>query len=80
MLDGSFLRKLGQATAIVTEMAVTVVSGVFAGSYADERLGSSPVLLLTLTLGALIVGMVRLSRSVQSLLPSDDHHSSTHSD
>ena len=67
MLDRSFFTKHGRATAVVTEMAVTVVLGVYFGSYFDTWLGLSPVLLLSFTLGAHIVGMVRLTRSVQKL-------------
>ena len=74
MLDRSFFLKLGRATAVVTEMAVTIVLGVYAGSYLDSRLGLSPVLLLSFTLGALIVGTVRLTRSVAKLTASDDDH------
>jgi len=72
MLDRSFLLKLGRATAVITEMAVTVVAGVFAGSWIDDQLGLTPVFLLSITLGALIVGMVRLTRSVQKLTANDD--------
>lgn len=72
MLDRSFFLKLGRASAVVTEMAVTVVAGVFIGSWLDTQLDLSPILLLTSTLGALIVGMVRLTRSVQKLTATDD--------
>lgn len=80
MLDRSFLLKLGRATATITEMVVTVVVGVFAGSWVDHKLDLSPVFLLSLTLGALIVGMVRLTRSVQKLSASDDAPSPNHTD
>jgi F0F1-type ATP synthase assembly protein I len=80
VLDRSFLMKVGQATAIVTEMAVTVVAGVYLGSYLDSRFGLSPALLLTLTLGALIIGMVRLTRSVEKLTATNDPHPPKHHD
>ena len=80
MLDRSFTQKLGRATAIVTEMAATVVAGVFAGSWVDEQVGLSPLFLLTLTLGSLIVGMVRLTRSVQKLTANDDAPPPNHPD
>ena len=50
MLDRAFFRKMGRATAVVTEMAVTVILGVYIGSYLDTRLGFSPVFLLSFTL------------------------------
>lgn len=78
MLDRTFLVKVGRATAVVTEMAVTVVLGVFLGSYLDDRFALSPVLLLTFSLGALTVGMVRLTRSVGKLTASDDDHPPKH--
>lgn len=80
MLDRSFLLKVGRATAIVTEMAVTVVLGVFLGSHLDTRFALSPVLLLTFTLGALTVGMFRLVRGVGKLSPTDDDHPPKHRD
>ena len=80
MLDRSFFQKMGRATAIVTEMAVTVVGGVFAGSWVDGLVDLSPVFLLTFTLGALIVGMVRLTRSVQKLTANDDAPPPHHTD
>lgn len=78
MLDRAFLRTIGRATAIVSEMAVTVVLGVFLGSFLDDHFSLSPVLLLSFTLGALTVGMVRLVRGVEKLSPSDDDHASKH--
>ena len=80
MLDRSFFLKLGRASAIVTEMAVTVVAGVFAGSWVDDSFHLSPVFLLTFTLGALIVGMVRLTRSVQKFSANDDAAPPNHPD
>ena len=74
MLDRSFFKKLGRATAVVTEMAATVILGVYVGSYLDTRLGSSSVLLLTFTLGALVVGMIRLIRGVAKLTAADEDH------
>ena len=78
MLDRTFLLKVGRATAIVSEMAVTVVLGVYLGSHLDDRFTLSPVLLLTFTLGALTVGMVRLVRGVERLTSTDDDHPPKH--
>ena len=78
MLDRAFFRKMGRATAVVTEMAVTVILGVYIGSYLDTRLGFSPVFLLSFTLGALVVGMVRLTRSVAKLTAADEDHPPQH--
>lgn len=78
MLDRSFFTKLGRATAVVTEMAVTVILGVYVGSYLDTWLGLSPVLLLSFTLGALVVGMIRLTKGVNKLTAADEDHPSQH--
>jgi len=78
VLDHSFFIKLGRATAVVTEMAVTVILGVYLGSYLDTRLDLSPVLMLSLTLGALVIGMVRLTKGVAKLTAADEEHPSQH--
>lgn len=78
MLDRTFLLRVGRATGIVSEMAVTVILGVYLGSYLDERFDLSPVLLLTLTLSALTVGMFRLVRGVEKLTASDEDHPPKH--
>ena len=65
---------MGKATAVVTELAITVILGVYIGSYLDTRLGVSPVSLLSFTLGALAVGTIRLTRSVAKLTAADEDH------
>lgn len=74
MLDRTFFLQMGKATAVVTELAVTVIFGVYVGSYLDTRLGSFPVALLSFTLGALVIGTFRLTRSVAKLTADDEDH------
>ncbi len=76
MLDHTFFRKMGKATAVVTELAITVILGVYIGSYLDAWLGFSPVFLLSFTLGALAVGTLRLTRSVAKLTAADEDYPS----
>lgn len=71
MVDRSALLILGKATAAVSELAITVVAGAFLGRWLDSQAGSSPTLLLLLTIGATLFGFIRLVRSVQKLHPDD---------
>jgi len=59
-------------------MAVTVILGVYLGGFLDTTLGYSPVCLLSFTLGALVIGMVRLTRSVAKLTAADEDHPPQH--
>ena len=72
MLDPDSLRRMGGAMSMAAELAVTVTLGVFAGAWLDARLHTEPFLLLALALLALIVGFVRLTRTMQRSDSSDD--------
>ena len=56
--------KLVRASAMVTEMAVTVILGILAGGWLDSHFNTSPVLLFLLSLGAFILGMYRMLRAL----------------
>ncbi len=65
MMNPRMVAKLAGAAAAVTELAITVAAGAAGGSYLDARLGSSPFLALILSLLALILGFIRLTRSLK---------------
>lgn len=65
MLNPRTVARLAGAAAAVTELAITVAAGVAGGSYLDARLGSSPFLALVLSLLALILGFIRLTRTLK---------------
>lgn len=72
MLDPEILRRMGGAAAAAAELAVAVLVGVFGGAWLDTRFGTSPVLLLSLSLAGLLVGLVRLTRWLKSSESQDD--------
>lgn len=79
MLNPEMLQTLGRLTAACTELAVLVVLGALAGHWLDSRLTTSPVLLLGLSVTALILGFVRLTRALRepadaAAAPPDDPH------
>jgi|NOAtaT_5_FD_contig_81_2130219_length_345_multi_4_in_0_out_0_1 F0F1-type ATP synthase assembly protein I len=74
MFHPSSIRRIGQASALVSEMAVTVVFGVLAGHWIDGTFGSSPIFLTVCSIAALALGTVRLLRSLPRILPPDDPH------
>jgi ATP synthase protein I len=62
MLDPELLRKMGAATAAATELVVAVGLGLLVGGWLDGQLGTSPFLLLLLSLVGLLAGFWRLNR------------------
>lgn len=72
MIDPRVVKRMAAATVISMEMAVTVVLGVVAGYWLDQRLGTSPLLLLALALGALVGGSYRLVNSLGRIASNDD--------
>ena len=72
MLEPVFFRQLAGISAAILEMAITVVVGIALGTFLDARLGSEPVLMLVLALGALVVGMMRLSKAIARLSEPKD--------
>ena len=69
------MKRMAAGMAISLEMAVTVVLGVIAGYWLDQRLGTSPLLLLTLSLGALVGGIFRIVSSLRRLEDNDEPES-----
>ncbi len=61
---------MGRLTALVSELAVSVVLGVAAGAWVDGYLSTTPIFTLLLTLSGLTLGLVRLSTSLKA--DSDD--------
>lgn len=64
-------QQLIRASAMVTEMAVTVILGVIAGGWLDRRLDTSPLFLFLLSLVALIFGMYRMIRTLNARDPAE---------
>lgn len=72
MIDPRTLRRMAAGMALTVEMAATVVLGVVAGAWLDRRIGTSPVFLLLLSLGALAGGIARLVRATGRFEPEDE--------
>ena len=72
MNDPQMLRGVARASAMVLEMGILVVGGVFAGSWLDEALNTSPLMLLLLSTGMLVVGIVRIHHIISRLESSHD--------
>ena len=72
MLNRRLTHRLARASAVVLEMAVTVVLGVFAGDALDQYFATSPLFLISLSIAALIVGMWRLTTTLNRLLGTND--------
>lgn len=64
-------QQLFRASAMVTEMAVTVILGVLAGGWLDGRFNTSPLFLLLLSLLAFVIGMVRMIRALNAREPAE---------
>jgi F0F1-type ATP synthase assembly protein I len=60
MRDAEFLRRALAGSALVLEMAILSVGGLFAGAWLDRRFGTSPGLLFLLTLVGFVGGLSRL--------------------
>jgi F0F1-type ATP synthase assembly protein I len=74
MFDPRVLKGMVRASAMVFELGVLVVVGALAGSWLDGQLGTSPLLLMLLSLAALVGGMIRLHRTLQRLDAENDHN------
>ena len=74
MFDPRVLKGMVRASAMVFEIGVLVVVGALAGSWLDGQLGTSPLLLMLLSLAALVGGMIRLHRTLQRLDAENDHN------
>jgi F0F1-type ATP synthase assembly protein I len=51
-----------QASGLVTQLVVGVILLVWLGSWLDQKLNSSPLMILLLSIGALIGGIYRLNK------------------
>lgn len=71
MLDRELLGRVGRLSALAFELAFTVVLGVILGSWLDAQLSTSPLLLLSLAVGSLVIGMVRLTASLKREVQDD---------
>ena len=49
---------------MVLEMGAFVVGGAFAGSWLDERLSTSPLMLLLLSTSMLVLGIYRIHKAI----------------
>jgi len=67
MLSPSFVRKIGLTFAAITQMAITVVLGIFLGGWLDSLHSLGPLFLFSLSLGALVFGMTRLTRTLNQI-------------
>jgi len=80
MSDPSPYRFYAVVMAAVTGMAFTVfLAGAF-GAWLDARLGTTPWMLLALSLVALVVGFAQLIFITKRLVVTDDHHDKHHHD
>ncbi len=59
------LRQLALASAAGSELAATVGLGALLGQWLDGQAGSAPWLLLTLSIGSLVLGLARLTRALR---------------
>jgi F0F1-type ATP synthase assembly protein I len=67
-----FLRRAGIYLGIAFELPATIIGGLFLGYLADEYFGSSPWLLIGLTLVAFVGAFVRLVHWVRILSRRND--------
>ena len=67
MLNPSTVRKIGLTFAAITQMAITVVLGIFLGGWLDSLHSIGPLFLFTLSLGTLVFGMTRLTRTLNQI-------------
>lgn len=57
----------GRYIALGSEFGVSIVAGVVAGWYLDEWLGTAPLFLLVLAIGAFAGALYRMIRSLDRL-------------
>jgi F0F1-type ATP synthase assembly protein I len=61
------LARSARYIALGAEFGVSVVAGVVLGYYLDEWLGTAPLFLLLLSLGAFAASVYRMVKTLQSL-------------
>jgi F0F1-type ATP synthase assembly protein I len=74
MSDSDLSTAVTRVAGLVLPMTVTVVGGFFLGGWLDKRLGTSPLLLLALGLGGLLIGFWRMNTELQKARSKDDQH------
>jgi F0F1-type ATP synthase assembly protein I len=72
MIRPETLKAMARASAMVLEMWIMIVAGAAAGHWLDERLGTSPLLLLCLSSAMLAGGIYRINRTVGNESRPDD--------
>ena len=70
--DPNFFHTAARAAARVTELTVLVILGTWGGSQLDERLDTSPWLLLAGASVGTAAGMYRLALGFQEQAPHDE--------
>ena len=81
MSDKTLQKQLMGASAMVTEMSLLIVAAAFAGRWLDEKLNTSPFLLIVGIFGGLTLGMMRLLQTLQTLdrdRKNADQHPNNH--
>jgi F0F1-type ATP synthase assembly protein I len=72
MPDPDLLTTVARVSGTVLQMTLTVVLGFFLGGWLDDKLGTSPLLLLGLGIGGLILGFWRMHSELQKARRNDD--------
>ena len=72
MLNPKALKAMTRASAMVLEMGILVVGGALFGHWLDERLGTSPLFILCLSMAMLPAGIYRIHRKLGHERITDD--------
>ena len=65
------IRAVARGSAMVLEMGILVVGGAFLGSYLDGLFSTSPLMLLLLITGMLVLGIFRIHRVIDRIEATD---------
>lgn len=65
--DYSWMRKVGLASSIGLVMVISIFIGYFVGSWLDKKLGTTPWLMMILTLMGIAAGFIEMIKIVQQL-------------
>ncbi len=72
MSDSDLSTAVTRVAGLVLPMTVTVIVGFALGGWLDKRLGTSPLLLLALGLGGLLIGFWRMNTELQKARDTDE--------